>query len=87
LIVGNIDALQSVEHGCHSLLCGVTCIGTLVDLEQMSKLVHGSILVVNDLIKAFEVTFLMVRQLVVVDMLRCDPESPGRVTQWIVAGS
>ena len=33
LIVGNINALQSVEHGCHNLLCGVICIGTLVELE------------------------------------------------------
>ena len=33
LIVGNINALQSVEHGCHNLLCDVICIGTLVELE------------------------------------------------------
>ncbi len=52
----------------------------------MSKLVHGSILVVDGLIKAFDVTFLMVRQFVVVGILRCEPESPGRVTQWIVSG-
>ena len=53
----------------------------------MSKLVHGSILVEDDLVEAFDVTFLMVRQLVGVVMVRCDPESPGRVTQWIVAGA
>ena len=87
LIVGNIDALQSVEHGCHNLLCGVICIGTLVELEQMSKLVDGIILVANGLIKAFDVAFLMVRQLVGVGMLHCEPESPGGVTQWIVAGA
>ncbi len=33
LIVGNIDALQSVENGCHSVLRDVICIGTLVELE------------------------------------------------------
>ena len=52
----------------------------------MSKLVHGSILVTDDLVKAFDVTFLMVRQLVVVGMLVCEPESPGLVTEWIVTG-
>ena len=87
LIVGNIDALQSVEHGCHSLLRGVICIGTLVELEQMSKLVDDSILVTNDLIKAFDVAFLMVRQLVGVGMLRCESVSPGSVKQWKVTGS
>ena len=81
LIVGNINALQRVEHGCHSLLCVVICIGTLVELEQMSKFVDGSILVVNDLIETFDVTFLMVRQLVGVGMLRCEPENPGVVCQ------
>ena len=60
LIVGNIDALQSVEHGCHSLLRGVIRIGTLVELEQMSKLVDDSILVEDDLVEKFDVTFLMV---------------------------
>ena len=53
----------------------------------MSKLVDGSILVVNDLVKTFDVVFLMVRQLVVVGMLFWSPESPGLVTEWIVAGS
>ena len=86
LIVGNINTLQSVDHRCHSLLRDVLCIGTLVELEQMSKLVDGSILLVNVLIKAFDVTFLMVRQLVVVGMLVCEPESPGLVTEWIVTG-
>ncbi len=36
LIVGNINTLQSVDHSCHSLLRGIICIGTLVELEQMS---------------------------------------------------
>ena len=87
MIVGNIDTLQIVEHRCHSLLRGVLCIGTLVELEQMSKLVDDSILVVNGLIKAFDVAFLMVRQLVGVGMLRCEPVSPGSVKQWKVDGS
>jgi hypothetical protein len=52
----------------------------------MSELVDGSILVTNGLIKSFDVTFLMVRQLVVVGMLRCEPESPDRVKEWIVSG-
>ena len=30
---GNINTLQRVEHGCHSLLRDVICIGTLVELE------------------------------------------------------
>ena len=84
LIVGNIDALQRVKHGCHNLLCDFICIGTLVDLEQMSKLAHGSILVTDDLVKAFDVTFLMVRHLVGVDLLLYEPESPDLVTEWIV---
>ena len=53
----------------------------------MSEIVDGIILVANGLIKSFDVTFLMVRQLVVVDMLRCEPESLGEVNQWIVTGS
>ena len=36
LIVGNINAMQSVEHSCHSLLCDVICIGTLVELDQIT---------------------------------------------------
>ena len=87
LIVGNINSLQNVEHGCRGLLRVVICIGALVELEQMSKLVvHDRILVVNDLVKAFDVTFLMVRQLVGVGMMLYKPESPGLVTEWIVAG-
>ena len=57
----------------------VICIGTLVDLEQMSKLVNGSILVVNGLIKSFDVTFLMVGQLVGVGMLRYESVTQGVV--------
>ncbi len=53
----------------------------------MSKLVDGGILVVNGLIKEFDVVFLMVRQLVGVGMLRCESVSPGSVKQWKVAGS
>ena len=60
LIVVNINALQSVEHGCHSLFRGVICIGTLVDLEQMSKLVDDSILVANGLVTTFDVSRLSV---------------------------
>ncbi len=86
LIVGNIDVLQRVEHGCHILLRGVIRIGTLVELEQMSELVDGSILVTDGLVKTFDVTFLMVRQLVGVGMLLCESESPGLVTEWIVTG-
>ncbi len=69
--VDNINVLQRVEHGFHSLLSVVICIGTLVELEQMSRseLVDGGILVTNGLIKAFDVTFLMVQQLVVVGMM------------------
>ena len=51
----------------------------------MSKLVDGSILVTNGLIKAFDVAFLMVQQLVCVGMLHYDPETPGVVCQWIVS--
>ncbi len=40
----------------------------------------------DGLVKAFDVTFLMVRQLVGVVMLLCKPESPGLVTEWIVTG-
>jgi hypothetical protein len=69
LIVGNINALQSVEHRCHSLWRGVICIGTLVEIEKMSKLVDCNILVTDGLVEGFDVTFLMVRQLVGIDML------------------
>ncbi len=60
LIVDNMNAPQSVEHDCHSLFRGVICIGTLVELEEMSKLVDDSILVADDLVEKFDVTFLMV---------------------------
>ena len=82
-IVGNIDALQSVEYGCHSG-SGLICIGTLVELVKMSKVVHDNILVTDVLVEAFDVTLLMVRQLVVVGMLRCESKTPGVVCQWIV---
>ena len=45
LIVDNIDALQSVKYGCHSLLCGVNCIGTLVELPSGHGVPHGDTLV------------------------------------------
>ena len=41
-------------------------------------------MVTDGLVEAFDVAFLMIRQLVDVDMLRCDPETPGSVCQWIV---
>jgi hypothetical protein len=83
---GNINTLQRVEHGCHTLLCDVMCIGTLVELEQMSELVDVSILAAKGLIKAFDVTFLMVRQLVGVGMLWYESGSPGPDKQWKVTG-
>ena len=69
---------ESVEHGYHILLRGVICIGTLVELKQMSNLVNGGILVANGLIKAFDVAFLMVRQLVVFGMLCCESSVESR---------
>ena len=53
----------------------------------MSEIVDGIILVANGLIKSFDVTFLMVRQLVVVGILCCEPESPDRVKEWLVSVS
>ena len=52
----------------------------------MSKLVHVSILVVDDLVEAFDVTFLVFRQLVGVGILLYESETPGLVTEWIVVG-
>ena len=49
-----------MPYDCHSLFRGVICIGTLVELEEMSKLVDDSILVEDDLVEKFDVTFLMV---------------------------
>ena len=49
-----------MPYDCHNLFRGVICIGTLVELEEMSKLVDDSILVEDDLVEKFDVTFLMV---------------------------
>ena len=53
----------------------------------MSEIVDGIILVVNGLIKSFDVTFLMVRKPVDVGILRCESERPDEVCQWIVVGT
>ena len=54
--------------------------------EQLFKFLNVSILVTDGLVEGFDVTLLMFRQLVVVGILICDPETPGLVTKWIVAG-
>ena len=71
--------LRLISHG---LLSGLICIATLVKFEQLFKLLNVIILVTDDLVEVFDVdvTFLMFRQLVVVDMLFCDPETPELVT-------
>ena len=53
----------------------------------MSKLVHVRILVTDVLIKAFDVTFLMVRQLVGVGILWYESGSFGPDKQWKVERS
>ena len=85
-IVDNVDTLQKTENGCHDHLNGFICIHTLVKFEQLFNLMDGSILVTDGLVEGFDATFLMFRQLVVVGILFCDPETPGLVTRWIVAG-
>ena len=86
LIVRNVDSLQSAENGCHGLLIDLIYIATLVMLEQLFKLLNYIILVTDGLVETFDVTFLMFRHLVGVGILLSDLETPGIVTQWIVAG-
>ena len=86
LIVVNIETLQSAENGCHVRLGGLICVDTLVMFEQLFKVLDVSILVVDDLVEGFDVTFFMFRQLGGIGMLLCDSETPVFVTQRIVAG-
>ena len=76
----------SSENGCHGLLIDLIYIATLVMLEQLFKLLNYIILVTDGLVETFDVTFLMFRHLVGVGILLSDLETPGIVTQWIVAG-
>ena len=85
LIVDNVDALPSVENGCHDRVSGFICIATLVKFKQLFKLLNDSILVTDGLVEGFDVIFLVIRQLVVVGIQLFDPETPGLVTQWIVS--
>ena len=51
--------------------------------DQLFKWLDEIIFVTEDLVEGFDVTFLVFRQLVVIGILFCDPETPGIVTQWI----
>ena len=64
----------------------VLCVDILVKFEQLFKLLDDSILVTDNVVEGFDVTFLMFRQLGVIGMVIYDPEDPVFVTQRIVAG-
>ena len=79
LIIDNVDALQSVENGCHDGLSGLIYTFTLVLLKQVFKLFDGSILVTNTLIEGLDVAFLEVGQLGDIGMGLCESEVPALV--------